>query len=280
MEHSKRIHWLIVTDLDGTLLDHHSYSFAAARITLEKLQSHGIPVIINTSKTASEAEKIRDVLPNHHPFIVENGSGILIPKTYFSEQPDTADTWKNYWEIVLGKPRSELLAALNTIPDNFKRYYRNYQTLSVDDIMDMTGLSRDDALSSLDRRYTEPLQWLGDSTQKHTFFWQLHKKHIHFTEGGRFIHLMGHTNKGSATAWLSRCYQKEYNTKIKIVALGDGNNDIDMMKAADIAVVIRSPAHKLPTFDHNCKIISEQTGPEGWAEAIETLFFKHTELQV
>ena len=42
---------LIFTDLDGSLLDHHSYSFAPAVPLLAELDALGIPVIPITGKT-------------------------------------------------------------------------------------------------------------------------------------------------------------------------------------------------------------------------------------
>lgn len=268
-------HWLIVTDLDGTLLNHHDYSFQAAQTTLDKLDANGIPVIINSSKTTAEIKQLRSEMNNHSPFIVENGSGVLIPKTYFKECPEDAQEWGDYWEVILGKPRAELLAGLEQVPSLFKRYYNSYSHSSVDDVMQMTGLTHSEAAASMDRRYTEPLQWIASSTQKLAFFNALRKQHLHYTEGGRFIHLMGQTNKGSAMTWLARHHAKQYNKTIRIVALGDANNDIDMFTAADIAVVIRSPVNPPPVFDHAHKIMSTETGAAGWAEVIESLFFKN-----
>ncbi len=45
---------MIVTDLDGSLLDHHSYRWDAAVDWLDQLQQHQIPLVICTSKTAAE----------------------------------------------------------------------------------------------------------------------------------------------------------------------------------------------------------------------------------
>ena len=59
MTHSNS--WWIVTDLDGTLLDH-SYSWEPARTTLRWLQEQQIPVIPCTSKTAEEVRGFRDAL--------------------------------------------------------------------------------------------------------------------------------------------------------------------------------------------------------------------------
>ena len=79
---------LVFTDLDGSLLDHHSYSFDAARSTLERLDELGIPVIPVTSKTRAEIKQIRDALGNKHPFVAENGAAVFIPRSYFPEPPE------------------------------------------------------------------------------------------------------------------------------------------------------------------------------------------------
>ena len=45
---------LVFTDLDGTLLDHETYSFEAARTTLERLEELSVPVVFNTAPAASD----------------------------------------------------------------------------------------------------------------------------------------------------------------------------------------------------------------------------------
>ena len=44
---------LVFTDLDGTLLDHEDYSYAAANEALAELRSRRIPLILCSSKTAA-----------------------------------------------------------------------------------------------------------------------------------------------------------------------------------------------------------------------------------
>lgn len=71
---------VIYTDLDGTLLDHHTYSAEAASATLSKLRGLGIPVIPCTSKTVAETRPIAAQLGLDGPMIVENGAAVWIPK--------------------------------------------------------------------------------------------------------------------------------------------------------------------------------------------------------
>ena len=74
---------LVFTDLDGTLLDHHSYSWAPASQALSRIAKRDIPLILSSSKTRGEILKLRRQLHNRHPFIVENGSAVYVPAGYF-----------------------------------------------------------------------------------------------------------------------------------------------------------------------------------------------------
>ena len=65
----------VVSDVDGTLMDH-SYDLSPAKETIELLQKLSIPVILCTSKTASEVKVIRKELNLTDPYIVENGAAI------------------------------------------------------------------------------------------------------------------------------------------------------------------------------------------------------------
>ena len=92
----KAKYW-VVTDLDGTLLDH-NYDLSPAIDILNYLKSIGIPVIPCTSKTASEVKKLRDKYDLIDPYIVENGGAI------YGQNYSTLEDW----EIVLGRSFKEL----------------------------------------------------------------------------------------------------------------------------------------------------------------------------
>ena len=58
----------VVSDVDGTLMDH-SYDLTPAKETIKTLQKLSIPVILCTSKTASEVKVIRKELNLKDPYI-------------------------------------------------------------------------------------------------------------------------------------------------------------------------------------------------------------------
>ena len=265
-----RPQWLVFTDLDGTLLDHDTYSFKAAQASLDRLREHNIPVIINSSKTAAEINDIRRQLNNTHPFIIENGSAIIQPSNDLTaEQRQSLSTKQT---LILGYKRQHILEHLAPLKSLFPDTFRSYHDCSTQDIVDMTGLSHHEASLSAQREYTEPVQWMGNDDDKKAFMEAAKQLGLQCLHGGRFIHLMGPTDKGAATKALSKQYIDAYQKPIKTIALGDSENDIAMFQAADVAVVIRSPHFPPPEFEHPHKIISHYYGPEGWHECIDKLF--------
>ncbi len=257
---------LIFTDLDGTLLDHDTYSFDEASPSLKQVEALNIPIIINSSKTAGEIIDLKRQLNNHHPFIIENGSAILTP-----ENPTLNDT--DYTEYILGTPREEVLHTLKKVASPFITQFKQFSHCSTEELMAMTGLKYSDAEKSNRRYYTEPLQWLGDDTSKEHFIHAVHQTGLHTLQGGRFLHIMGHTDKGKALLAFKEHYTKHSKKPVKTIALGDSGNDIAMLEAADIAVVIRSKHYPPPEFAHPNKMISNQYGPAGWHEAIQKIIF-------
>ena len=69
--------YIIFSDLDGTLLDHKTYTFEPASEALSVLKSRKIPLILSSSKTKAEIERIQSKLALKDPFIFENGSGVF-----------------------------------------------------------------------------------------------------------------------------------------------------------------------------------------------------------
>ena len=81
--------YIVSTDLDGTLLDHHDYSFAAANQGLQRCTELEVPVVINTSKTYAEVIALQNAIGLDTPIIVENGSALIAAKHLCLKATDT-----------------------------------------------------------------------------------------------------------------------------------------------------------------------------------------------
>jgi mannosyl-3-phosphoglycerate phosphatase len=265
---------LIFTDLDGSLLDHHSYSFAAAVPLLAKLDALAVPVIPITSKTFAEVAALRDQLNNRHPFIVENGAAIYIPSRYFKTQPEHAILENGFW-VLRNVPRrakwQQLLAERAAdFGDEFKTFDSLYKDSGAAGVAAVTGLSLKASELANQREHSEPVHWLGSQSRKSTFVYRLIEAGATVLQGGRFLNIGGDVDKGRAMLQLRDLYQRETNSKdCETLAIGDSHNDIAMLEAASSALVIRADKRSPPTLkrSENC-YTSQLIGPEGWVEGV------------
>jgi mannosyl-3-phosphoglycerate phosphatase len=262
---------LISTDLDGTLLDHHSYSYKAALPSLKRLKELNYPVIINTSKTFAEVCELQAELKLDAPFIVENGSAIYAQDTLelagfeASEHP-------GYQCLKLGVERRAVVDTLHNLRIRHGWKFESYSDWTVEQVMDITGLERGGAESSLNREFSEPLIWSDSEEAFQAFSAYIQSAGLRIIFGGRFVHILGSSDKGKAISALQEQLGLNLQTKFQLVCLGDSRNDLDMLNIADCPIFIRSPVADFPEYSGlNTPIYSEKLGPEGWHETISNL---------
>lgn len=270
-ERTGRLH-LIVTDLDGTLLNHHTYSHESVDSVLAELEVRGIPVIFNTSKTFAELIRLREELRNRHPFVVENGSAIYIPTGYFSADPHSALPADEFECIVLGRPAKDIQIWLAKARRDLAVKFIGFAEMSTLELMQATSLNEEEAELAGQRLYSEAIHWLDTEEQREQFCQRAEDAGFKVLQGGRFLHVLGHCDKGLATRRLAREYEARTLHHYSIVAAGDGDNDVAMLEASDLAIAIRSPVHGFPGLSPNTKSIqTSEYGPDGWAEAVSQL---------
>lgn len=261
---------LVFTDLDGTLLDHHTYSYAEAMPRLRALERMNIPVIPATSKTRAEIEQLRRELRNSHPFIAENGAAVYIPKGYFDNPPEGTRDGGDYWLYEMAPPRARWLELLSWLERDYVGEFQHFFKLGTKGIMQVTGLPEARARQANLREYSEPVHWIGRETRKQRFVEALQAAGATVLHGGRFLSLSGATDKGRALAWLRACYRDARPAMLMDdLAAGDSANDCAMLEAAGTALLVRSPVQAFPPLQRREGVIrSSATGPAGWAEGV------------
>ncbi len=263
---------VIFSDMDGTLLDHHTYSFAAAQPTLDALAERSVPVIPNTSKTFVEMVELRDKIGLHGPFAIENGAALFIPHGFFKQKPAGTIWQDGFWCKSFISSKGYWLKLLEIVKADFAGEFTHFSEMSLSDLMAATGLSEANARLAAKRQFGEPVMWLGSDARKAEFIEAVSERGATPLEGGRFIHISGDCTKGKALNWFMEEYRRQTAVTATSIALGDGKNDIAMMEAADIAIRIASPTHQPPEINKKENVYtSTKHGPEGWTEMLTQL---------
>lgn len=244
----------VFTDLDGTLLDHETYSFAAAQPALARLIADKIPIVLTSSKTAVE------IIPLHRqiglgtaPIIVENGAGIVDP-----QQGASADD----------SAYRHIRAVLDDLPD--RAGFHGFGDMTAAEVSDITGLPVASASLARQRCHSEPGLWSGNDADLQRFLADLAANGIAARRGGRFLTLSLGRTKADA---MRECMTRLGATTT--IALGDAPNDIEMLEAADFGVIIRNdhaaPLSPLAGEADGRIRRTDLPGPQGWNAAIQDI---------
>jgi len=264
---------IIFTDLDGTLLDVSTYSFDAAGDALRQLEERGIPLILCSSKTRTEIEHYRSLLGNGEPFISENGGGIFIPEEYgpLKDSLHTSDVERrdHYFLVRLGASYTELRGALETLrKEGFE--VRGFGDMTVGDVAHLTGLPEREAAMAKEREFDEPFTFSGNAGRLEALFQSISALGLHVTKG-RFLHLLGESNKGKAVSILKALYMTAFG-QILTVGVGDSQNDIPMLEAVNIPVIVQKEGGVYdPAVDVPNLVRAGGVGPHGWGRFVRAL---------
>ena len=250
----------VVSDVDGTLMDH-SYDLTPAKETIKILQKISIPVILCTSKTASEVKVIRKELNLTDPYIVENGAAI------YGESLEKVNG-----EIILGKKYETLEEILNFISKEIDYKLIPLNNLSDKEATDLTGLKGNSLTLMRDRHWSMPFLNPPSFLEERIKIC-CKKFKVDIFKGNRMSHLLSiNSNKGKAINALKK-YSNNQN--IQIIGLGDSPNDLPLLLNSDIKIVIPGidgPNLKLLKQLNDLEfILASEPNGYGWKNEINKL---------
>lgn len=253
---------IIFTDLDGTLLDHDTYSYDKAKPALNIVKKKNVPLIFCTSKTKAELDEYKKKLRIKDPIISENGGGIFIPKGYFDFgfRYDAQD--KDYYIIKLGTDYRKLTSVINRISRKYSIVPLNKITAA--QFARDSGLTVRQARLALKRNFDEGFRVL-DKREEKAILKEIRRSNLNYTIGGRYHHIIGRNDKGRAVKILTKLFRKKYG-KIKTIGLGDSQNDFKMLDNVDIPFIVMKKNGKYSTRKYKK---AKGVGPAGWNKAVK-----------
>jgi mannosyl-3-phosphoglycerate phosphatase len=252
---------VVVTDLDGCLLDAKTHRWEAARPALLALKQRGIPLVLCSSKTRAEMEALHADLGLDAPYVFENGGGIVIP----SGAPWSRVARRDGGPLLvrLG-PLLDLGRALLEIAREAGARLRGFSRLSAREVKDLTGLPDEEVERARLREHTEP--FVLEAGNEDVVRKAAERRGLRVIRGGRFHHLSGDVDKGKAVRQVLTLLAPTAS-----IGLGDAENDLGLLRAVDHPILVPRPDGVFdPALDAAFPAAERAPapGPAGWNEAV------------
>ena len=260
---------IVFTDLDGTLVDYETHSYAAALPALRRIGECSVPLVFCSSKTRAEMEEWRTSIGNAHPFIVENGAAIFIPAGYFPGQGQGIERGA-YGVIELGEPRAALMEVLRSASVLTGTRILTFHDLSVEEVGRRYGIPHRLAILAVRREYDEPFEIL-DRGKAPDLLAAIEQQGRRWTRSDRFFHITGQNSKAGAVQVLSRLYQHHVGAATTY-GFGDAMNDVEFLNTVDFPILVGSLHAAEVQAAVPRAVLTNLPGPEGWnAKVLEIL---------
>ncbi len=261
---------IVFTDLDGTILDAETYDYATSLPVIRLLKKHKIPIILCSSKTRLEMQTIRRNLKIHDPFIIENGSAIVLPEKYFAIKIKAKKISEDYMILEFGAKIKKFKPELKKILASLSVRYSLFTEMSAQEISQDSGLSIKQARLAKNREYTETIKLEESRKNQQEICRALFSVGLECTFGGRYLTVGRGGSKGIAVRALKKLYQRNLGN-IATYAFGDAENDMSMFQEVDNPILVQKIDGKWANIklDHLIKI--NKIGPEGFNKAVEKI---------
>ncbi len=246
---------IVVTDLDGTVLEPDGTAVPDVHRALTLLEAAGIPVCPVTSKTAAELATIMTRLGMASWAGFENGAGVL----------GGGET-----ELLpAAVPFAELLRVFATMRRNTGAPVRSLPELTDEELSLLTGLVGPALAAARAREATLPLVVESAWDQRLRTALPPYPA-LRLVRGNRFLHLQGSHSKGDVVLRLAALAPPGPRV---VLACGDAPNDAELLAAADVAVIV--PADGGPNAELVRLVPGARVAPlphgRGWAAAVMDL---------
>ena len=259
------MNFILITDLDGTLLGKHDFGFDLVKPKVIDLVDSGHLLVLASSKTKVEIESFCEQLGRSLPFIYENGAGAE-NFSFFSEHKMPLHSHQNPKAIDI----DALLMKWDTyIPIGLKAQCQFVKDMREAEQRSCLGLKATALDRALKRSFSLPFTFSGSASDSRELEYFAARAGLSVQQGGRVYNLSGCHDKADYLPGL-RKWAKKTKAVSKLIILGDSKNDINMLKQADVSCVIPNENGDCLSFGNSSypTIIAPRAAPLGWLDAV------------
>ena len=263
---------VVVTDIDDSLLEPGARALASERAALDFLAERGIPLVINSSRTHAEIERIQETLRLLTPSISEHGSALFIPPGSFPSIPDRAARAVGGHVIEFGRPYHEVVDAVRNTSRDLGVEIIGFADLTIEDAARELGVTDVEAQLAKLREYTELIR-IGDEAdaRRSHVLNALRRRGLRCWPVGRHHLVTATRDRAESLLTLKALWRHAWGEPPCIVGVGNSEDDVTWLRYADVPVIVQNDHNgvdprilsKLPTAR-----VSQRPGRVGWSDAI------------
>jgi mannosyl-3-phosphoglycerate phosphatase len=264
-------HLVVVTDIDASLLEPGTRARPDERAALDFLAARGIPLVINSSRTRGEIERLHQTLHLQTPFISEHGSALFIPHGCFPSAPDRARPAVGGNVIEFGRRYLSVVDTLRMVCRELHVKVVGFAELSIEDAAQELGAPVVEAQLAKLREYTELFRIVDeDDATRSRLYKALRRRGLRCWPVGRHHLVTATPDQAEGLRTLKALWRQAWGPPI-VIGFGDSDDDVAWLRHADVAVIVPDrrtglPARvlsKLPTAR-----VTRSPGRHGWSEAV------------
>jgi Cof subfamily protein (haloacid dehalogenase superfamily) len=258
---------LLVVDIDGTLLNSRLELSERNRAALQKAMTQGVQVVLATGKTRYAGQRMIDALGLHthgiflQGLLITDGAGNVIHQTLLD--PEVVRQVVTFAEdrgfVALAYSGEHIYARRNE-PQVFAAITR-YHDAEPEVVGPLQNLAGEAAIHKI--------VMVGDEKQIRALRWQLNKilggtaRLVHAGIPNMLEVLPPAGGKGPALRWLLNHLKVDAR---RVMAIGDAENDIEMLQVAGIGVAMGQAAQPVKDI---AQFVTGTNDEDGVAQAIE-----------
>jgi mannosyl-3-phosphoglycerate phosphatase len=263
---------VVVTDIDDSLLEPGARALPSERTALDFLSVRGIPLVINSSRTHAEIERIQEALRLLAPSISEHGSALFIPPGTFASIPDRAARAVSGHVIEFGRPYHEVVDAVRATARELGMEIVGFADLSIEDAARELGVTDVEAQLAKLREYTELIRITDETDARRSHLFNvLRRRGLRCWPTGRHHLVTATRDRAESLLTFKGLWRHAWGEPPCIVGFGNTEDDVAWLRHADVAVVVPQDERgvdprmvsKLPTAR-----VSQRVGRPGWSDAI------------
>jgi mannosyl-3-phosphoglycerate phosphatase family protein len=262
---------VVVTDIDGSLLEPGTRSLPDDRAALDFLAARGIPLVINSSRTRAEIERLHQTLHMLTPFISEHGSALFVPHGCFPFVPARSQPALGGSVIEFGRRYHDVVEGLRLTSRELGVEIVGFAELTIQDVARELGVAIVEAQLAKLREYTELFRIVDDKdATRSRLLKALRRRGLRCWRTGSHHLVTATPDHAESLRTLKAMWRQAWGDPI-MIGFGDSEDDVAWLRHADVAIIVQNdrtgvPARvlsKLPTVH-----VTRFSGRHGWSEAV------------